>query len=765
MCYGGGDSYNAKDFLRNGESRCVSCDTDEYNCIDCMGSNAEIYSQLSIKSGYSVSEAVLKTGLSISEFDRNATNLGVFRCLSFRNEDTDENFETCSGDISNASGVCAEGYAGPLCAYCAPNFNRAGAAAKCKPCSGEGVQIGYAGFLAAVVIGGFIVFIVFISKIKAEADALADKAESADEKATKRAELFSLIKIAISSMQILGSLEFTMRVEWPDTFSWVTRLLSVFSFDPGQFLQFGCLTPKYDYYMKFAFAFMVLPTIVFSVAIAFHFQDKDDSPEELLALRRNLSISLRFKMATAFERWKTLNEYIKQITEDFDRIKAFENNHRQATMEHDKQRHADPAELENTCCNRFINSLFHCVRAITTCGKKHRFNRGEEAEEALLEEHVSRSEKAHRIYVSQMQKELENVEKRFKSGAMQLKLNLAKHLLHLGGIADSSSPHSPNYNKNHESVDEVDGNPYLNEHDFDAFAKLGSLEHVDFTGAPEHEIEHLEHIMQFELTEIMKAENGPKKIKTEIHHIIKLMKKDGIIEIVDKRQTVLFSCIQLLLTLTFLAYPMVSATMFQAFNSRRLGDDEKWLDIDHHVDSAGAEYRHYFFPVAVVGMLLFPIGVPTYSVYKMSKNFVDKDQGISPAASEKFKFFIADYKPLYFYWDCVEMLRKTAITSLVFVPPEFGVLFHKIIAMMLCLVFMSLTAFCKPYKSEVANIFKLGTEAALVLTLMLSTMLNEGGEHSGAQDALINDQFVGFMLVTVNVVMQPATLLLGVTAR
>ena len=64
--------------------------------------------------------------------------------------------------------------------------------------------------------------------------------------------LVTLGKIAVSMVQILTQLEFTLDLRWPISFLWLVQLLKLFSLDWLGFLDFGCLMPCTYVTCKFA---------------------------------------------------------------------------------------------------------------------------------------------------------------------------------------------------------------------------------------------------------------------------------------------------------------------------------------------------------------------------------------------------------------------------------------------------------------------------------------------------------------------------------
>lgn len=59
-----------------------------------------------------------------------------------------------------------------------------------------------------------------------------------------------------------------------------------------------------------------------------------------------------------------------------------------------------------------------------------------------------------------------------------------------------------------------------------------------------------------------------------------------------------------------------------------------------------------------IGVMAVPVGIPTLSLLLLLKNRDGIREGPGNPSFDSFEFLVADYKPAFFYWDTVEMLRK-----------------------------------------------------------------------------------------------------------
>ena len=83
---------------------------------------------------------------------------------------------------------------------------------------------------------------------------------------------------------------------------------------------------------------------------------------------------------------------------------------------------------------------------------------------------------------------------------------------------------------------------------------------------------------------------------------------------------------------------------------------------------------------------------------------------------------VGDYKPEFFYWETLEMLRKVSLTGLLIFFSK-GSMLQIVAAVMITFLFLVATSLNKPFKDELANKFKLATECALMITLVFAIML------------------------------------------
>lgn len=116
-------------------------------------------------------------------------------------------------------------------------------------------------------------------------------------------------------------------------------------------------------------------------------------------------------------------------------------------------------------------------------------------------------------------------------------------------------------------------------------------------------------------------------------------------------------------------------------------------------------------------------------------------------------------QPSYYFWDCLEMLRKATLTGLLIFFRK-GSLFQLVAAMTFCLGFLCTAAWLQPYASRTANLFKVGSEASLLVTLMLVVLLKIDLEKED-----ISESFLSSLLLLSNTAIPGGSIVLGVICK
>lgn len=247
-CYASGQDWKPDDIQPDVE--CVPCA--ETGCLQGYDPSNGVFGQITchrgkveLNPGYSVSVASKSESVPFDQI-RNPQR-GVFPCAS----------DACI--VENGRPACVQGHTGPLCANCAAGYSRPGFVGRCKECS-QTMSAMWAIFGAMSALALIITGLYFVS---------------VDSTSGKIASIVTLGKIAISLVQVLTSLQFTLRVQWPTVFLWFVNLLKVFSFDLLGFVDVGCVS-SYTYYTKVLFAAFMPPVLLAGVAVVYKLRQEQE---------------------------------------------------------------------------------------------------------------------------------------------------------------------------------------------------------------------------------------------------------------------------------------------------------------------------------------------------------------------------------------------------------------------------------------------------------------------------------------------------------
>ena len=113
---------------------------------------------------------------------------------------------------------------------------------------------------------------------------------------------------------------------------------------------------------------------------------------------------------------------------------------------------------------------------------------------------------------------------------------------------------------------------------------------------------------------------------------------------------------------------------------QQLDDGEEWLVVDMQIDCNSSGYKFFTF-LALLGICAFPIGIPVLTLVGLMRNSEqaqDPDSEIYP----RLEFLVGDYKPRFYYWDTLEMLRKVTVTGMLMFVSK-GSLFQLVVGKLL----------------------------------------------------------------------------------
>merc|ERR1711865_358432 len=167
-----------------------------------------------------------------------------------------------------------------------------------------------------------------------------------------------------------------------------------------------------------------------------------------------------------------------------------------------------------------------------------------------------------------------------------------------------------------------------------------------------------------------------------------------------------------------------------------------YLAIDYQTPCDGDEYI-ITLVAGIIGVVIWPIAVAVVTVYLLFLNRKTIRDRKSDAFN-RYSFLVADYRPDFWFWETIEMLRKVMLTGVVSVFDR-GSLFQLFVGAMLSLASLCGSAWFQPYDERLANIFKVATEVSILVTLTLSMLLKHREEDLEKEG--LTEDFIGTLMI------------------
>jgi hypothetical protein len=231
-----------------------------------------------------------------------------------------------------------------------------------------------------------------------------------------------------------------------------------------------------------------------------------------------------------------------------------------------------------------------------------------------------------------------------------------------------------------------------------------------------------------------------------------------------------------LFVIIFLIYPGVCNEAFSMYNCRALDGDLTVLHMDYRIDCSSTVHSFYQLVAgAVIGV--FSVGIPLGMVVLMlmrmadyeastdSQRFVARrvadelrmDDAVAADAirdvstGREYSFLVNAYKPRYYFWEGIDMIRKLALVGMLVVAGR-GSVAQLFLAVCVSCASLVAQVTLSPYKHREDNIFKACVEVHIFLVVTIALVLKclvgvgtlEGEELFGPQlyDGLLVTSFI-----------------------
>jgi hypothetical protein len=126
--------------------------------------------------------------------------------------------------------------------------------------------------------------------------------------------------------------------------------------------------------------------------------------------------------------------------------------------------------------------------------------------------------------------------------------------------------------------------------------------------------------------------------------------------------------------------------------------------------------------------------------------------------SEKYSFLTRDYRPEFYYFECIELVRKMLLAGAIIFLSQ-GSIEQAFVAGIISFFFFAVYARAMPFRDRFDNVLKLCAEVQTFMTLFISIILRTASTQGGK---LEKEEMYGMLLVGTNIIVTPVPLLFGI---
>ena len=167
-----------------------------------------------------------------------------------------------------------------------------------------------------------------------------------------------------------------------------------------------------------------------------------------------------------------------------------------------------------------------------------------------------------------------------------------------------------------------------------------------------------------------------------------------------------------IIILFFLVHPNIVQYMFNNFNCMDIDDEQRMVN-DLNVICWKSEHVSYSLFVALPSLVIWGFGIPLIAWLILARN---KNELGNLYTREKYGFLYNGYKKKYYFWEIVNMYRKTSIIFISVFLGIAGVITQAFVVFLVLIIFLYLNVKIKPYAFEDLN----DMETFSILTSMIT---------------------------------------------
>ena len=216
-----------------------------------------------------------------------------------------------------------------------------------------------------------------------------------------------------------------------------------------------------------------------------------------------------------------------------------------------------------------------------------------------------------------------------------------------------------------------------------------------------------------------------------------------------ERRAINQKMLKLINVIVFLMYPGLSVKIFSVFKCVEVDSGEFFLANDMSIQCFKPLYNSYA-TVAVICVAFYVIGIPTLSLLVLYKNRKIISSSAKTLKKEKLDKSIgnlyAQYKPKYYWWECLEMVKKMMLTGgLILLSP--GSSAQILLGILVVLMYLCLVLKYSPYNEDDDDFLQNVATGAILLTLIGGLALRADDAGEGYYESKV----MGSLFIFINV--------------
>jgi hypothetical protein len=196
-------------------------------------------------------------------------------------------------------------------------------------------------------------------------------------------------------------------------------------------------------------------------------------------------------------------------------------------------------------------------------------------------------------------------------------------------------------------------------------------------------------------------------------------------------------CLPHVLSIVFLAYPVVTHVAYEAFSCFDFEDGTRVLVADVSMTCEGEEHERAK-AVAWIAVLIYPVGLLAFNASLLLVSRRDILAGHSSTLAEATTFLHGDYVRHFYAWELAEIFRRFLLVGLfVYGPYERGTMMQLALATLFCTLFLVVQIVAMPYRTTTDNFVGLACSLSLCILFLscnyfkVSALIDTGDEQDG----------------------------------